>query len=226
MPSAYDRTTLHGHLIDEATKAALQAMEADLGYELTIMQAIGGAEASSGTHTVGRAVDLAPHDYRVKLRVGLRHGFIGWHRPYVRGLWPEHIHMVLVLGSRDNTRGIAGVAFRQIAAYFSRRDGLISNRTDASTQPDRLVPFVYPPKEPVVPPFSNGVTQALDLVVEASVKLAQAATKLEKANRPTRTGRARMAALAATVRGARRTVVTVATALARTPDARKARAKP
>ena len=222
-PDAYKRTIYNGRLMDYGTKAAVQAMEADLGYKLTIMQGIGGASASAGSHTVGRAVDLSPFDYRRKLRVGLKHGFIGWRRPYVRGLWPEHIHMVLVLGHRTNSRGIAPVAYRQIGSYFARRDGLVSNRSDSSTRPDLLVPFIYPPKEVPKPVFSNRVTEALDLVVEAATKLGQAATKLEKANRPTRAGRARLAALAATTRGARRTAIGVATILAQTPDAKKAR---
>jgi hypothetical protein len=223
MPDAYARTTIHGRPIDAATKAAVEALEADLGYPLTIMQGIGGASASAGTHTQGRAIDVDPWDIRRKLRLGLKHGFIGWYRPYVRGLWPAHGHMVLVLGSRDNQRGIAGSAFRQIGAYLRRSDGLISDHHDPNARPDLLVPFQFPPKEPPRPVYHTRITDALDLCVEASSLLGQAATKLEKAERPTRAGRLRMDALAATIRTARRSVRGVAQILARTPDAKKAR---
>lgn len=210
MTSAYDHDYFHGKLLDVATIMALKAMEADLGYELTITQGIGGAPASGGTHLRGRAVDLAPYDWKNKLRVGLKHGLIGWHRPYIRGLWPEHNHLVLVLGDIDNQRGIAPAAWRQIIAYVKRRsDGLRSDRFDSSTRPDLLVPFVYPPKEPVVPPFSNHITKARDLGTEVAHQLGLLATELEQAapNRPTKAGKARINTAAVTTRTLRRGVI-------------------
>lgn len=198
----YAHSTLHGKPLDNATIAAIKAMEAMLGYELTITQGIGGAAASSGTHLDGRAVDLAPFDYKRKLRAGLACGFIGWHRPRIFGLWPEHVHMVLVLGSRDNARGIAPAAFRQIAAYFRRTDGLRSDRPDSSTHPDLLVPFVYPPQGEPVSPFKNNVTEARDLLTEAAHALGMAAAKLEGTPKK----RAVVHAQALACRAARRTV--------------------
>ena len=202
----YGHSHFRGVLLDNATIAALQAMEAELGYELTLYQGIGGAAASGGTHLKGRAVDLAPWDYKRKLRVGLKHGFIGWHRPRIKGLWQEHNHLVLVLGSVNNQRGIAPAAWRQIGYYLRRLDGLVSSRFDASTNPGALVPFVYPPKEIPVPVPSNHITAARDRATEAIKVLGDMALELEQAKRPTKAGQARVVAMAAAVRGTQKVV--------------------
>lgn len=175
----YARTTFGGKPSDVATAAALRLMEGDLGYKLTVYQIIGGAAASSGTHLKGRAVDLAPYDWRRKLRVGLKYGFIGWHRKAVPGLWAEHVHMVLVLGSVRNAKGIAEVAFRQIAAYLRRDDGLVTGYHDSTTHPEDLVPFAYPPKKAPMPVTVNKITEARDEVTEARRAIGEAVVALQ-----------------------------------------------
>ena len=65
IPDPYARTEFRGRPLDYATAAACVLIERELGYQLTILQGIGGAPASAGTHLGlngegGRAVDLAP----------------------------------------------------------------------------------------------------------------------------------------------------------------------
>lgn len=133
-PDPYARDTFHGKPLDNATIAALKIAEQRLGYELTIYQGIGGATASAGTHTEGRAVDLAPYDHERKLRVLKDIGFAAWYRP-ASSSWSAHIHAILILENRVNSRGLADVGFRQIAAFDARRDGLVSNNPDPTYRP-------------------------------------------------------------------------------------------
>lgn len=201
--NAYAHEVFHGKPLDAATIAALKVAEQRLGYELTITQGIGGAvSASAGTHTEGRAVDLSSWDKARKLRVLKDVGFAVWFRPTIPGLWHEHIHGVLILDNFGNQRGIAGAAFRQIGSYLRGRDGLKGDRADHTYRPQPLRAFHYPPKEPVVPPYSNNVTEARDLLVEASHALGKAAVRLEAA--PKKRTVVRAQALAC--RAARRTV--------------------
>lgn len=195
-PGAYERTTFRGEPLDHATVAALQEMEAMLGYELTVLQGIGGAAASAGTHLGlngegGRAVDLAPFDWKRKLLAGLACGFIGWHRLPLAGVWSEHVHMVLVLDRMDNARGIAPAAFRQIAAYVVRRtDGLAQDRPDKSDRPDLLHVFHYPPKGAPVSPFANDVTRARDKFTEAAHAIGEGIVYLQRTDPKRKVARA------------------------------------
>ncbi len=215
----YGRTTYHGRRVDQGTKAALMDVEEDLGYELTIVQGSfnggdGRVSASAGTHDSGRVIDLASYDWRRKVAALRKVGFAAWYRPAIRGLWGAHIHAVLILGSWDNDRGIAGSAFRQITAYRNGRDGLASNRSDPNARPNPLRVFKYPPKEKPVPkpaPFKNNITESKDFGAVAEHALGQMAAKLEAAspNRDTAKGKAFIAAQAVTIRGARRIVLGV-----------------
>lgn len=204
----YARTTFHGKPLDVATIEALKIAEQRLGYELTITQGIGGSvSASAGTHMGrdgegGRAVDLSSWDKARKLRVLKDLGFAVWFRPTISGLWHEHIHGVLILDRFDNARGVAPAAFRQIGSYTRGRDGLKGDRSDSSYRPSPLVAFHFPPKEPAVPPFSNNVTEARDLLVEAAHALGKAAVRLEAAPKT----RAVVRAQALACRAAMRTV--------------------
>lgn len=175
--TAYDRVTFHGKPLDRATADALRCAEYLLGYELTVVQGIGGATASAGTHTEGRAADLAPYDWENKLRALKRVGFAAWYRPERAGVWGAHIHSVLILGARDNARGIAGSALRQVESYLRGRDGLVGDGPDA--QPWRPTPqpvFEWPVKVPA--PKRTKVTRARDRLVEAHAALEQAAALL------------------------------------------------
>lgn len=130
VPDPYARSTFHGKPLDNATIAALKIAEERLGYELTILQGIGGAAASAGTHLEGRAVDLAPYDHERKVRVLRDLGFAVWHRPTLPGVWGEHVHGILIFENRTNSRGLADSGFRQIASYDRGRDGLKGDGVD------------------------------------------------------------------------------------------------
>lgn len=179
--SAYGRQYWHGKLLDNATVSALKLVEGDLGYELTITQGIGGAAASAGTHAEGRAVDLAPYDWRNKLKALWRRGFIAWYRPYKKGVWPAHIHAVLVLFRFDNHDGIAESAWRQIGLFVRGLSGLVGNARSIHYPHPKITPFQYPPKQEVKPVFSNDITKARDFIVEAADLIGKAVSHLEAA---------------------------------------------
>lgn len=183
----YARDIFHGKLLDVATIEALKLVEQDLGYELTITQGVGGAEASAGTHLGlngkgGRAVDLAAWDQERKVKALKRRGFAVWFRPARPGLWPAHIHAVLILNRIDNFVGIAASAFRQIGSFLSGRDGLAGDGPDPTPwRADPQPVFTWPPPKPK-PPAPTNVTRARDAVVEAMHALDTAQTFLDDAD--------------------------------------------
>lgn len=183
----YVRSTYHGKILDNATIAALKAAEEILGYQLTITQGVGGAPASSGTHLGrngrgGRAVDLVDWDSENKMRALKKVGFAVWRRSYVPGLWPAHLHAVLILNSIGNAKGIAASAFRQIASFLRGRDGLAGDGPDNSLRIKPQPVFIFPPKKEPVVPQSTKVTQARDLVAQVIHDLDEAAALLDDAN--------------------------------------------
>lgn len=184
----YGRTTVYGHPSDNATAAAIHALEAVLGFTLTVYQIIGGAPQSAGTHLDGRAVDLAPARADEKLKAAKDLGFIGWHRPFdwdgAGGI--EHIHLILVLFNRQNQRGLAPAGFRQIAMYDAGRNGLVSNLPDTSYRATPKRAFQYPPKETKPVPAPTNVTEARDDITHAIHRIDLACQSLIKAD-PSRT---------------------------------------
>jgi hypothetical protein len=169
-PDPYAHSEFRGRPLDNATIAALKLAEQKLGYELTINQGIGGAAASAGSHTLGRAVDLASWDYKKKLRVLKDIGFAAWIRPYRPGVWNAHIHAILIFENRRNSRGLDGVGFRQIASYDASRDGLVSNALDRSYRPAKKAVFTvkdYEKSFAAPAPKGNRVTQARDALTQA-----------------------------------------------------------
>lgn len=192
IPDPYARTEIHGKPLDWATAQAIRVAEQRLGYELTILQGIGGAAASKGAHLDGRGVDLTTHDAANKLRVLKDIGFAIYFRETLPGVWEEHLHGMLVFESRTNTRGIAPVGFRQINSFDRRRDGL------AADGPDDLPVDSYRPappavftladyrasfKEPKMP--KTNVQRARNRLTEAIHATGQAATLLDDTD-PTR----------------------------------------
>lgn len=181
--SPYGRTTFHGKLLDNATISALQAAEEKLGYELTVVQGIGGAQASAGTHLEGRAVDLAPYDHDRKVKVLKQLGFACWYRPDVPGLWGAHIHAVLILNSVDNNHGIAASAFRQIGSFLRRCNGLANDAPDPDPwRADPQPVYLYPPKVKPVRPTRTKVSRARDRLAAAQAELLQCAALLDEAD--------------------------------------------
>lgn len=128
MPDPYAKTTRDGKTLDLLTLGALERAEKRLGYALTITQGsynAGGVSASAGTHDGGGVVDLMPWDWQNKVTALRAVGFAAWYRPAIPGLWPSHIHAVLIGHGK-----LAPAAARQVDAYLGRRDGLKSNAPD------------------------------------------------------------------------------------------------
>lgn len=183
VPDPYGRGTLHGKPLDNATIAAVRKAERILGYELTILQGIGGADASAGTHTEGRAVDLSAIRADEKLPVFKRIGFAIYERDDLPGVWAKHLHGILIFEDRDNSRGLNDVGFRQIASYDAKRDGLSGNGPDPNPwRPDPPAVFTReeyreawvnqnrPPKTKVTR-ARNRLTEAIEAVAQAAALL-------------------------------------------------------
>lgn len=192
-PNPYARDHYHGVLMDNATIAAVKLAEARLGYELTIIQGVGSAPASADTHKGlngegGRAIDIAWFDIDRKDKVLKDLGFVGWPRPYRPGVWGAHGHYLLVLENRENARGIAAAAFRQIGSWFRGRNGLSDDGPDAPgayrPTPFRgftLAEYAKTFEKPPVRPARNNVTRARDRLVEAITAAEQAEALLDDA---------------------------------------------
>jgi hypothetical protein len=153
MPRPYSKTTHGGKVVDEITHQALLAAEKRLGYELTVYQGsynAGGVAASGGTHDGGGAVDLAPYDWRNKVRALRAVGFAAWYRKAIPGLWGAHIHAVLI-----GNKKLSPSAKAQVAAYYAGRDGLASNGPDPHHRP-RPIPVFQMPKPHIDRQFTLG----------------------------------------------------------------------
>lgn len=123
----YDLTTHDGKVVDQLTHYALLKAEGQLGYELTIVQGSynKGVGASAGTHDGGGVVDLAPFEHERKVRVLRRVGFAAWYRPERPGVWPAHIHAVLI-----GNRKLSPAAQDQVQEYLDGYDGLAGDGLD------------------------------------------------------------------------------------------------
>lgn len=167
----YNKTRHDGKVVDKWTKAALQAAEKELGYELSIVQGSynRGVGASAGTHDGGGVVDLLAWDRVRKVKVLRRNGFAAWYRPTLRGVWSAHIHAVLI----NNAKASSG-AKSQVTAYRNGRNGLANNGRDTEWRPNPIKPFDYEasqkpaPKPAPVPTPHVGVCPAPDPVPPAA----------------------------------------------------------
>ena len=153
-PPATDKVTFRTKLMDNQTMYGLMSAEAILGYELTVTQgcystAVG---ASAGTHAGGGVVDLAPFDQANKVRVLRDLGWAIWHRPAIAGLWPEHIHGVMI-----GHPTLSPEAAAQVGDYRAGGDGL-KRRNPAIPNPD---PNPYRPSPEVVYDYHKGYRDSL-----------------------------------------------------------------
>lgn len=157
-PLPATRCIFRGHLMDYETAAFLMAMEAGLGYELTVVQGCynpGGVAASGGTHDGGGVFDLAPWDWENKVKVARELGGFSWHRLPSQGPWPEHIHTGI--RNHPTLSNAAKVQQKQFDAN-PRHNGLANNLVDPDQSPKRPTPtFHYPPKAPPSATF-RGIT--------------------------------------------------------------------
>jgi hypothetical protein len=90
----------------------------------------GGVPASAGTHDAGAAVDLSVSGWSTAqidavVRLMRECGWAAWYRPYIRNLWPSHIHAIRV-GDPSASRG----AKAQVADYEAGRNGLANRGRD------------------------------------------------------------------------------------------------
>lgn len=124
----YAILTRDGKKVDALTDGALKRAEKILGRKIPVTQGsynAGGVSASAGTHDGGGVIDCPPWQADETVIALRAVGFAAWHRPAIPGLWPEHIHAVLIGHGK-----LAPVALRQTSAYLARRDGLKSNAID------------------------------------------------------------------------------------------------
>lgn len=176
----FEKVVYNGALMDEKTKAFVQAMEAKLGYPLTIVQGCynaGGVAASAGTHDLGGVIDLVPWDFENKVKAARELGAFAWHRPPIPKVWGEHIH----LGIR-NQGNLASVAQRQQDDYDGKpgRDGLASHAIDPNKfHPDPPVTFAFPPPQKARALRPSRVQQARSEIAKAMQALSQAAALLD-----------------------------------------------
>ncbi len=144
----YEITTWRGHKFDRYTIAAIEAAEAEVGYELTVMQGSynggsGKVSASAGTHDGGGAVDFGAGPTVARDVRALRAiGFAAWHRTASEGPWGPHIHAVLI----GNSAASDG-AKRQVAAYKAGRNGLATDLPDNTWRPTPIPTFDYPEED-------------------------------------------------------------------------------
>jgi hypothetical protein len=176
----FEKVVCNGALMDQKTKAFVQAMEVKLGYPLTIVQGCynpGGVSASAGTHDLGGVIDLAPWDFENKVKTARELGAFAWHRLPIPKLWGEHIH----LGIRDHGN-LSSAAQRQQVDYDGKpgRDGLADHAVDPDKfHPDPPVSFDFRQAQKARPPRATRVQQARSEITRAMQALSQAAALLD-----------------------------------------------
>lgn len=144
---AVERVSWRGVTLNRRTVAMLELAEQRSGITIRPTQGSynrGGVSASSGTHDGGGAVDvsvsgLSSRQIRKLVRALRDVGFAAWHRLYIAGLWPAHIHAIAI-GDRE----LAPLAASQVVQYVGGLDGLAARRTDAmSYRPDPIPRFSF-----------------------------------------------------------------------------------
>lgn len=146
---ASDRVAFNGKPIDRLTAERMKSVQSlvksrSWGAEtspITVLQGIGGASASAGTHTSGGCVDTTAYNWRHREKAGRLFGGADYHRPYNwdnRG-GGEHIHF--------NTIGVgyASIAAqRQWTAYYAGKNALANNAKDVGPRLITKPLFVAP----------------------------------------------------------------------------------
>lgn len=141
-PDPFEKCTYNGALMDQKTKAFVQACEKALGYSLTILQGCyhPGVSQSAGTHDGGGVIDLAPFDWQNKVRTVRAKGAFGWHRTPIPGVWGEHIHF----GIRNHgTLSPSAKAQQRDYDGDPPLDGLADHARDNTWHPSPPVGFDY-----------------------------------------------------------------------------------
>lgn len=144
---ASDRVIVQGKPLDRLTAERLKSLSmlvksSRFGSEksdITLIQGIGGAAPSAGTHVDGGAYDITEFNYEHRVLGDRLLGGAGWHRPYLKGVWMGHIHSV--------TAGVGYAALsarRQVTAYYAGRNGLANDGKDTGPRLITRPLFVAP----------------------------------------------------------------------------------
>lgn len=148
MVSASDRVTLQGKPIDRLTAERFKSFNrlvksAAFGGEksdITVVQAIGGASASAGTHKApGGSLDYTAFNQKNRVKASRLFGGAAWYRAALRGVWAAHIH--------DVTAGVGyapPLARGQVTAMYAGRNGLANNGKDTGPRLKVWPLFVAP----------------------------------------------------------------------------------
>lgn len=188
IPDPYDRVEWRDHVTDYATAAAGVAVEQVLGYRLTILQAVGGAPASGGTHLGrqgadgrmegGRALDTAPYDGVRKATVWRQTAGPAWPRADLPGVWGAHNHHLTRFDGLFNKRGLADSAVDQLGKYDRNEDGLAGSNPDRSGLPHPRVQFTMDDYRRIMTtvglegsPLPTPITKVRDAMVEEDADL-------------------------------------------------------
>lgn len=145
---ASDIVTYQNKHLDRLTYERLRSLNllvrsADFGGEksdITLVQGIGGAPASGGTHIYGGCWDLTEFNFRGRVYGGRLLGGADWHRTAIKGLWIGHVHGVTA------GAGYAALSARQqVTNYWAGGNGLANHGRDdgprLSTQPLFVAPW-------------------------------------------------------------------------------------
>lgn len=148
------RTSYHGKAVNWAVWYAFQAAERMLAHKrfggerefFRIYQGCwSGASASAGTHKGTGTADISAFNWKNRVWVFRLLGFAVWMRPFRKGVWVQHIHMVMC-----GDGGAARLALQQVTSFWKRpsRDGLAGNRVDTQVPKMQCRPlYVFPIKE-------------------------------------------------------------------------------
>lgn len=140
-----DRTTYQGKKVNRGTREIINAANTILqnssryGKEkenMTMTQGgynAGGVAASAGTHDGGGAMDLTAFNTKNRVKLLRLLGVAASYRPYIAGLWPAHIHAIVV---GDGTASPA--AKGQVTSYLKGRNGLKGDGPDPDWRPLKL----------------------------------------------------------------------------------------
>lgn len=152
----YDVITFRGKRLDRLTVAFIEALEARLGWKVTLTQGgyNGGAvAASAGTHDRGGVFDLTAANQRDVVKAARDLGAAAWYRSPAEGPWNEHIHVVM----RGHGR-LASSAARQVTAYDTGLNGLANNRPDPNPYRPRPLPVFTTEKKDDEMELSDKIT--------------------------------------------------------------------
>jgi hypothetical protein len=172
-----------GQKLDRITTAIFIAAEEKLGYPLTLIQG-GGKSASrySGTtHNRYGVADIAAWDWERKCEVFNSLGCYAYHRPPLRGVWGEHVH----IGVIDHPWRDPMLAAQQVDWLKNPPLNALSGHAryhDGPTTNGKKIVFQYDPKTKLQVVKMNNVEKARDEIVRGIQNIGDAEALLDETN--------------------------------------------